>query len=349
MNDILSYEALVTEFEEGLLTRLRGHRSMAPFLEMWVPDEDPIRSLLSMFEAAELAGEGGVSIKISRESLAGRDIREVETMATQFGSCRLEEDADGWRVLLFMKAQDDQLQTVAPPFRERLRERIGRLQHSGGIQGAKDQERTLMIEIPQAVMTLIVGPDRQILRAGHARADSVVTEAMLDHLCDVFIGLPLEEAAHHGCHRLLARLRDRSFANPVSGVVLPHNAGLAFSAPHAICLALKPAWTASGQNWSDDNSFSDPPRAAWLALSQEERAAKIQTILLEDQAAQFVGIGDNLLGYPIRVLIALSDQLATEEKPACVLRIERLLAARLEPRLEVYVEELKDQSGIRRL
>jgi len=48
-------------------------------------------------------------------------------------------------------------------------------------------------------------------------------------------------------------------------------------------------------------------------------------------------------------VITLSETLSTDEKPSRVRKIERRLAEQLEPRLEVYVEELKDQSGIRRL
>jgi hypothetical protein len=349
MSDILSYEALVTEFEEGLLTRLRGHRSVAPFLEMWVPDEDPVRSLLSMFEAAELAGERELTVEISAASLAGRDIQDVATMAAEFGSCTFEAALDGWRVHLVMKAGDDAFLSVASPFRERLKERVGRPLHSKSVQIATPEENLIELSSPTGALTLVVGPGRCILRASHSGADSAVTEAILDYLCDLIAGLPVEEAAHHGCHRLLARLRDGVAQQAVPGIVLPQNAGSAFAAPLALCQAIRPSWIASGQVWPEENFFADAPSLNWLGLSVEARAAAVQNILTEDGASSLVSIDPNLLGHPTRVVITLSETLSSDEKPSRVRKIERRLAEQLEPRLEVYVEELKDQSGIRRL
>jgi len=55
MTDTLVYEDLVEAFEHSLLHQLRGHGAAVPYLDTWVPDPDPVRSLLNMLEAAELA------------------------------------------------------------------------------------------------------------------------------------------------------------------------------------------------------------------------------------------------------------------------------------------------------
>ena len=349
MSDVLSYEALVEEFEEGLLTKLRGHRSAAAFLEMWVPDEDPVRSLLSMFEAAEMAGEAKIAIRIAAATLAGHAISDVAAIAADFGPCSLEPEPDGWLLRLALQPVADPLLAVAALFRKRLSERLAGLKHVANPGAAPASGRTLSVEASGASLALAIGDDREVLKANHGGAADPVSAAVLDYLCEVLAGLPIEEASDHGCHRLIAALQEDATARPVAGVVLPQNADPIFATPLALCQAIKPAWIKSGGDWPEDNFFADPPSAAWLALSDTERREKVESLLAEDGAAQLVSIGPSLLGHPTRVVITLDGDLASEDKPAVARRIERLLGARVEPRLEVYVEELKDQSGIRRL
>ena len=61
----LNYETLVKAFEEALVTKLRGHGAEAEYLEMWVPDEDPVKSILNMVEAAEAFGRDEIAIEVS--------------------------------------------------------------------------------------------------------------------------------------------------------------------------------------------------------------------------------------------------------------------------------------------
>ena len=53
MTDPIDYEALVESYNDRLLNQLRSHGVDHAFLEMWVPDEDPVNSILNMVEAAE--------------------------------------------------------------------------------------------------------------------------------------------------------------------------------------------------------------------------------------------------------------------------------------------------------
>ncbi len=349
MSEILSYEALVAEFEESLLTRLRGHRSTAPFLEMWVPDEDPVRSLLSLFEAAELAGETEVVLRLAKSTLAGRDLADVEAVGAEFGAMTCAVEADGWLIRLTLASGRDPLLAVPEAFRVRLGERLGQLRFAKASLSGDDDTVKLALAVPRAAVLLEIAPDRRIVSASHSDVEDPVAAATLDYFCEVLIGLPLEEAAHHGCHRLLARLQAQAPQPAVPGIVLPQNAGDMFAAPLALCQAMRPAWLALGHPWPEENFFADAPSAKWLGLSDAARRDQVGEVLAEDGAASLVSLDPNLLGQPMRVVIALSEKLSTDEKPARVRKLERLLASRLESRLEVYVEELKDQSGIRRL
>jgi hypothetical protein len=66
----IDYEALVESYNDRLLNQLRSHGVDHAFLEMWVPDEDPITSILNMVEAAEAHGTEGFSLRLRAETLS---------------------------------------------------------------------------------------------------------------------------------------------------------------------------------------------------------------------------------------------------------------------------------------
>lgn len=67
---MLIYETLVREFEQSLLTRLRGHNQEAGFLQTWVPDSDPVKSLVYMIESAQAAGVTRFEIVLDHTTLS---------------------------------------------------------------------------------------------------------------------------------------------------------------------------------------------------------------------------------------------------------------------------------------
>jgi len=69
MTDPIDYEALVDSYNDRLLNQLRSHGVDHAFLEMWVPDEDPINSILNMVEAAEAHGTTEFSLRLRQETL----------------------------------------------------------------------------------------------------------------------------------------------------------------------------------------------------------------------------------------------------------------------------------------
>jgi len=65
----INYENLVASYEDRLLNQLRSHGVDLDFLEMWVPDEDPVASILNMAEAAGAFGAEKFSLRVSSETL----------------------------------------------------------------------------------------------------------------------------------------------------------------------------------------------------------------------------------------------------------------------------------------
>ena len=95
MTATLNYEDLVKAFEEALVTKLRGHMADAEYLEMWVPDEDPVKSILNMVEAAEAYGRNDIAIEVSSETLSEGQVNELLALLRDIGSPQITARADG--------------------------------------------------------------------------------------------------------------------------------------------------------------------------------------------------------------------------------------------------------------
>jgi len=74
---ILDYEALMADFNQKLVTQLRGHAADNEYLETWVPDEDPVKSILNMVEAALSSGLDEMQIRFAAATMTERQRAEL--------------------------------------------------------------------------------------------------------------------------------------------------------------------------------------------------------------------------------------------------------------------------------
>jgi len=69
MEPVLAYEDLVEDFNRSLVTQLRRHGAEAEYLETWVPDEDPVKSIVNMVEAAGAYGRDELRVSVAAATL----------------------------------------------------------------------------------------------------------------------------------------------------------------------------------------------------------------------------------------------------------------------------------------
>jgi hypothetical protein len=76
--EVLDYDQLVAEFESKLVTQLRSFGAdAAEYLEMWVPDEDPVKSILNMVEAAEAYGRSNIAVRVGPSTLTADQLKDL--------------------------------------------------------------------------------------------------------------------------------------------------------------------------------------------------------------------------------------------------------------------------------
>lgn len=94
----LNYESLVENYESGLSTQLRGFKSGPDFLETWVHDSDPRRSVLGIFEAAKDAGLEELALELAFDTVSSLNVSSLGTELRQLGEVRIGTSPDGTRI-----------------------------------------------------------------------------------------------------------------------------------------------------------------------------------------------------------------------------------------------------------
>ena len=356
MTEPLDYDHLVRDFEQSLLTQLRGHGASGGFLEMWVPDEDPVRGLTGLFDAAELAGEETVVVSISQATLNDEQLLNLQSVAAVFGRLTVSRLEGAWTLRLDQIGLGAAFRSAPSAYRAALLERAGKLKHRTMEEGAPSEG--LLARHDGFGLTATLHEDGETLAgASHFGPDDPVRQSLLDIFCDILPGLTVLEAADHGVHRLLTALSDGRSGRPVAGIALPGNADVLFSTPLALSRGLMTAWRAKTGRSDNDNRYATAPSDQWTGKSKAQRRTAIEAALSDlskmtdygAEAVKLIALEPNLQGNDVRAVVEFSAAVPPTHKPGLARQADAELKRRVEASLELYVVELKDSSGIRRL
>src|SRR5206468_186297 len=100
------------------------------------------------------------------------------------------------------------------------------------------------------------------------------------------------------------------------------------------------------------NFFDPGPKAAWAALSPAERQGRVAEVLVKHGAPLGLHNGEVQVvecQHAYDVTIRFKDELPIPVKRKLALDLERLVRQHCDPRLEIFCEEKKDLSKLRRL
>lgn len=75
--ETLVYEDLVEHFQSSLLTTLRAHSAASDLLELWVPDPDPISSIVNMVDSCDFENIAGFMLRVSLKTLLEEQLKSI--------------------------------------------------------------------------------------------------------------------------------------------------------------------------------------------------------------------------------------------------------------------------------
>ena len=385
--NIVDYDQVTGAYVSGLNTQLRGFRGGARFLEHWVHDPDPVKSIINMIEAAETDGLADVTVVIGAGTQAAVEMARLDKLAAELGQVAKEEREGGLaltvrftraatpvaglgaeardRARRAREARDTRLRAQAqaaaprapadglhPIYRDAVaRILAGPLAHEGTTEAAPGLER---LEASRDGFTLAVLVDRAThrVRSARHRGAQKAVRALLEALCATLEDKPLLECADHGVIRLEHRLRDRTRPRPVEGIVTPESVDPSFAPLSAAVRDLLTEYRRRTGYAETENRFDPEPGAAWKTLNQEQRLARLQGALDELIVERGLKRGDVVctrLDRSTRATIEFRAELPAQRKAVMMMELERGLKDTVEPVLHLYQEEMHDKNKIRRL
>ncbi len=350
---VLDYDKLVEAYSANLEVTLRGFLPAEEMLDTWVPDEDPIRSLSSLVEAAQLCGTDTVSVRVSNNTLKDQPAATLQEKLATLGDFAAKQD-NGAMVLTISNLQETAaFRSVRPIYHQKLRARVPTLAYKRALKVGDTHTPLRAVEERFSLAWAVQSDNHIITDAVFDGPGSGPMVAALDSLCEILIGMPVLEAHDHSVIRLEYSLRDPRHAHAISGIVMPRNADPIFRVPSILVRRLFNDYQTSTTSYRPGMNFYDPgPKAAWKALPPEERERRILAVFAEHGPALGLHNGEVHIvdgKHPVIVTIHFSDHVTIPEKRRISLSLERLVRDKCDPRIEVFLEEKKDLSQLRRL
>jgi hypothetical protein len=384
--NVVDYDQVTGTYVSGLNTQLRGFRGGARFLEHWVHDPDPVKSIINMIEAAETDGLADVTVTIGPRTQAAVEMARLDKLAAELGQVAKEERADGLaltvrftragaavaglgaeardRARRAREARDARLraQALAAPRRPPVdglhpiyRAAVDRiLAGPWAHEGAADAVGEERLEVARDgwILTALVDPATHRVRTACHRNARRDVRALLEGLCAIMEDKPLLECADHAVIRLEHRLRDRAHPRPVAGIVTPESVDPIFAPLTEAVRDLLAEYRRRTGYAETDNRFEPEPGAAWKALGPEQRLGRLQAALDQLAAGRGLKPGDVVctrLDRSTRATIEFRAELPAKQKALMMMELERGLKDTVEPVLHLYQEEMHDKNKIRRL
>jgi NifU-like protein involved in Fe-S cluster formation len=348
---ILDYDQLVNAYSANLEATLRGFRPAEELLDTWVPDEDPLRSLSSLVEAAQLCGSHSVAVRVSNKTIAHLAVDSLKEKLATFGEVAVTQEPDAAVFTITLLQETASFRSVRPIYQQKLRARFANLRFKRPLRVADAHIPLRAVEEGFSLAWAVQADNHVISDAAFDTASLGPMAPALDCLCELLVGLPIQEARDHAVIRLEFSLRDPGQTHPVAGIVLPHNADPIFRVPSILVNRLFEDYKTSTKYQPAMNFFDPGPRPAWAVLPHTERAERVAAAIATHGPALGVAPGEVHVvecKRPYAVTIQFNGGLTIPAKRAIALTLERLVRKECDPRLEVFCEEKKDLSKLRR-
>lgn len=377
--EVIDYDALYADYSVSLVDTLRGFSPKVPGLELWVPDENLRVSLRNLLDSAANLGRASVCLQLGERTAGQLSEAQLLELGQNFGQARVERRGGA---LLFevsglgaapvrMGAAEASAErkapavaeraVVAPVMQERKTESFEgyerKLRQLASVielgASAPSSAKGTLATFTQAGCTLrlAIGADHVVLGVGSG-APEELQQLLLAELGRLITGLPVLEACFHGALRLEHRLRPQATQRPVSGIVLPRAVHPHFALVEDLLRGVLAHYRLLSGFDATRSQHDDRPRSAWLGANADERKARLDAALARILPGFGLAVSDVSvvsIRYDVRVELGLSEAWKKLDQPRLVLALERELQASVDPRLEVYVQELKDKNQLRRL
>ena len=391
---VIDLDKMIESYETDLVDKLRHFGLEADIFETWVPDSDPVKSILNLVDSA---GEANSDVELEiRASTTVLDHAALSLLRKSLGDRIEVNPSSELDYVTILISGISQLRLGAlPALNENVDEELEQFQtveqpadwQGEAIDSSFDLSNDEFVSSNTSIYDLDQ-PESLDHNTSFEDSDDLITVEgyhdglmlglqvepvihwikkatfggtvnskfipLLEKFCTLIEGIPIQDASDHGVGRLEFAVRGISGNRPVPGIVIPAAIDERLS---VIQLLIRKSLTNYRQKVGysqTENIFYPEPSEKWLHLSEAEKKAKLLTVLkreLEDFHVLPTEIDVLEIEYNVRVLVRFSGDLAepqTDKQPI-VMQLERAITEQIDPRLELYLELVRDQSKLRRL
>ncbi len=353
----IDYEQLVADYNTSLNSVLRGFRPKYDFLELWVPDSDPIRSVKNLVESARDQGQQSLSLYFSAAVLIQFDFAALREALKPYGALEDESSAGGKTLYLNRKAANGKsTDEIDPLYIARIMKAFRSLAHQGSI--LEDGDNLLIRSTKDGISLFgaVHTASHTIRRARFSGTNKTVEAGLLEGLCEIIEGLPIQEAADHGLIKLEHEFRLKPGERGVKGIVNLFNYAPMFDLPRILLRDLYETYVKKTGYRPGDNFYHPSVSQKWKAVPDQEKAAAISGVfaqLLQKKGTPYSGLPLELHVMGIELHHKLNIGIQGDVSPAARAKLfmdfETELRQELDPSMEVFSQNVKDHNAIRRL
>lgn len=242
------------------------------------------------------------------------------------------------------------------PYHEAMLAMSANCSHEQAAPQTTQENKRLLLQVKGEIGALWISVDtqnQQVIACGHQESQDTESKASLEVFCQEAKGRPIREVLDHGVERTEFQLRKARELRPISGIVLPNNAHSAFGKLKELVTALRPQCQRFEQSWSESyNEYDAGAGPRWRSLDEKSRTREVNRVFSEFQArhqSQIQALSLVRIVGDVRIHASLSTNTRSDQNAVFVARIEEELRDQLDSRLEVFLEQKRDQNKLRRL
>jgi hypothetical protein len=347
---VIDYESLVSAYCGNLTAVLRGFSAAEEFdfLNTWVPSEDHLQSVVEICESAREAEVPNLTVNIARETIATLDLARLEATLRTMGQLQARPDPTGAVSLDLSFGDDDSLSKVGNSYHTALAAASASRAHEGTLI---PEIGAVLLQFPVDGLTVsaIVDPGtHSVKQIRYCGSCTTAERALMEELCAMVEGLPIQECSDHAAIKLENKLRDHTQSAPVAGLVTPENCDPVLGVAVRTMRSLLTTYGERTSYGLTPNTYVRPASHRWTCLSPDDRLQLVASAIDECFGTDGIVLLD--LEGERRVIVGLSNGTSHGRQAGPqLLRLERHLQSAVEPVLEVHLKARADLNTIRKI
>ena len=375
----IDLDNLVNNYEQGLLTKLRGFANEHQYIEYWVPGTTKIDSLFnlvnSLFESKEFSFNILINLKdvevveyiMNFNNKIGQ-LKKIENK--NYFKINFDLDQNNFDQFFKIKLSNKNLNTkrifkktkiVNKPIEKELinedfKESVQRLdikRFKNNINKIVDNCNHYEQEILNNKIHILIDKSDHIVKHAFHDFEKITDIAIVvDVFLDQIINKSIQESAEHSVIYLEHYLRPKIIEEKIKGIILPHVGGKVFQILNDLIRQIY-LQCKIDLNFSDKiNKEFTQLSSKWSALDSIKKENLINHVL-KNHVFKELNLGEedivlSRIEINFRVILELSNNFRNRQKDDNILlKVEKIFHKKIDERLELFTMEIKDQNKLR--